>query len=78
MPSSRHGLGGPGLDELRWIKPVRPRDTLSVRVTVLEARRSRSKPDRGLVRQRVETLNQNGEVVMLWTGAVLVRCREAS
>jgi acyl dehydratase len=75
---SRHGLGSPGLDELRWIKPVRPRDTLSVRVTVLEARRSRSKPDRGLVRQRVETLNQNGEVVMLWTGTVLVRCREAS
>jgi acyl dehydratase len=73
---SRHGLGSPGLDELRWPKPVRPGDTLSVRVTVLETRRSRSKPDRGLVRQRTEALNQHGEVVMLWTGTVLVRCRE--
>jgi len=75
---SRHGLGSPGLDELRWVKPVRPGDTLSVRVTVLEARRSRSKPDRGIVRQRTEALNQHGEVVMLWTGTILVRCREAA
>lgn len=73
---SRHGLGSPGLDELRWFKPVRPGDTLSVRVTVLEARRSQSKPDRGIVEQRTEALNQHGEVVMLWTGNILVRCRE--
>jgi acyl dehydratase len=72
---SRHGLGSPGLDELRWLKPVRPGDTLSVRVTVLETRQSRSKPDRGIVKQRTEALNQNGEVVMLWTGTILVRCR---
>lgn len=72
---SRHGLGSPGLDELRWLKPVRPGDTLSVRVTVLEARRSQSKPDRGLVKQRTEALNQHGETVMLWTGTILVRGR---
>lgn len=72
---SRHALGSPGLDELLWLKPVRPGDTLSVRISVLEARRSRSKPDRGIVKQRTEALNQDGEVVMQWTGNVLVRCR---
>jgi acyl dehydratase len=72
---SRHGLGSPGLDELRWFKPVRPGDTLSVRVTVLETRRSASKPDRGIVTQRTEALNQAGEVVMLWRGTIFVRCR---
>jgi acyl dehydratase len=72
---SRHGLGSPGLDELRWFIPVRPGDTLSVRLTVLETRRSQSKPDRGIVKQRTETLNQDGAVVMLWTGTILVRCR---
>ena len=51
------GLAAPGIDELRWPNPVRPGDTLRVRVTVLEARLSRSKPDRGLVRSFVEVLN---------------------
>ena len=72
---SRHGLGSPGLDELRWLAPVRPGDRLRCRATVLEARRSRSKPDRGIVRQRVETFNQRGETVLAWTAAGLVRCR---
>jgi len=74
---SRHGLGSPGLDELLWLKPVRPGDTLSVRVTVLEARLSQTKPDRGIVKQRTETLNQAGEVVLRWTANILVRCRPA-
>jgi len=42
-------LGSPGGSELRWIKPVRPGDELSIRVTIREAKRSRSKPDRGVV-----------------------------
>ncbi|WP_144184063.1 MaoC family dehydratase [Elioraea rosea] len=75
---SRHGLGSPGLDELRWLKPVRPGDTLSVRVTVLETRPSQSKPDRGIVKQRTEAVNQAGEVVMLWTGTIMVRRRTAA
>lgn len=57
-------LGSPGVDELRWPKPVRPGDALSIRVTVLETRRSSSKPDRGIVHSLLETLNQDGEVVM--------------
>ncbi len=57
-------LGSPGLDELRWVKPVRPGDRLSLRVTVLKATPSKSKPDRGVVTSLVEVLNQSGEIVM--------------
>ena len=71
-------LGSPGVDELRWIRPVRPGDLLRVRITVLEARRSRSKPDRGLVRTTIEVLNQKGEVVMSHNAMHLFRCRNAS
>ena len=60
-------LASPGVDELRWLLPVRPGDELSLRVTVLEARPSRTKPDRGIVRSAVEVLNQRGEVVMTAT-----------
>ncbi len=72
---SRHGLGSPGIDELRWLKPVRPNDVLTCRATVLEVRPSRSKPDRGIVRQQIETLNQAGEVVLSWIGNGMVRAR---
>ena len=57
-------LGSPGIENLRWIKPVRPGDTLRGRFTVLEARPSNSRPDRGIVRSRGEMVNQEGEVVM--------------
>jgi acyl dehydratase len=57
-------LGSPGLDELRWLKPVRPGDQLSLRVTVLGAKRSKSKPDRGVVTSLVEAFNQADESVM--------------
>jgi acyl dehydratase len=57
-------LASPGVDELRWNKPVRPGDILSVRVTVLKTAPSKSKPDRGAVTSFVETINQAGEVVM--------------
>ena len=57
-------LASPGLDELRWLKPVRAGDTLSVRVTVLKTAPSKSKPDRGAVTSFVEVINQTGEIVM--------------
>jgi acyl dehydratase len=57
-------LGSPGVDEVRWPRPVRPDDVLSVRVTVLDARLSNSKPDRGIVTSLVEVANQRGELVM--------------
>ena len=56
--------GGPGMDELRWLRPVMVGDTLRCKITVDEARPSRSKPDRGSVRWRFETFNQRGEQVM--------------
>src|SRR5712692_3474948 len=51
-------VASPGVDELRWLEPVRPGDALSIRVTVLEARRSRSRPGEGIVRGFVEVVNQ--------------------
>ena len=70
-------MGSPGIDELRWLKPVRPGDTLSLRTTVLEVIESRSKPDRGLVRTFCELLNQDGEVVMTLKPVNFVRRRPA-
>lgn len=68
-------LGSPGVDELRWLKPVRGGDTLSVRVTLLEAERSRSKPEQGFIRALSEVLNQHNEVVMTMKSVGFVRCR---
>jgi len=68
-------LGSPGVDELRWSKPVRPGDTLSLRVTILETKRSRSRPDQGTIRSLVEVLNQHREIVMTMKGASMMRCR---
>ena len=62
--SHKASLASPGVDEIRWPKPVRPGDTLRIRITVLEARPSRSKPDRGIVRARVEAMNQKDELVL--------------
>ena len=68
-------LGSPGCDELRWSKPVFPGDQLSIRVTVIETRRSDSKPDRGIVQSFTEVLNQKKEVVMSVKMVNFVRAR---
>jgi acyl dehydratase len=72
-----NGLAAPGIDELRWPLPVRPGDTLTLQVTVEDARRSRSKPDRGLIQSRIELLNQDGAVVLSMKPMNLVRVRTA-
>ena len=61
-------LGSPGIDNLRWLKPVLPGDTLSVRLTVLEARPMASRPGVGLVLSRWEVLNQKAETVLSMQG----------
>lgn len=71
------GLAGLGLETIRWPQPVRPGDALSVRVTILEKRDSISRPEQGIVRYRVETLNQQGALVMEIFTAVLMRKRPA-
>ncbi len=70
-------LGSPGADELRWREPVRPGDTISIRVTILESKPSRSKPDRGTVSTYVEVMNQHRQVVMTWKGIGLMKRRGA-
>ena len=71
-------LGSPGVDELRWLQPVRPGDTLRATGEILDARASRSKPERGIVRYRMEVLNQRDEVVMSMTSAAIVRREPAA
>src|SRR6266545_2061247 len=62
--AAESSLGSAGLDELRWPNPVRPGDTLRVRATVVESRRSLSKPDRGIVKTVVEAASTGGATVM--------------
>lgn len=70
-----HTLGSPGIENVRWLKPVRAGDTLSYRVTVAESRPSASKPGVGLVKHRWEARNQAGELVLTLEGWILVRRR---
>jgi acyl dehydratase len=63
--------GSPGVDEVKWVKPVRPGDELSVRHIVLETRASKSRADVGIVRQKCEVLNQRDEIVMETEFAVM-------
>ncbi len=69
------GLGSPGIDELRWLGPVRPDDTLHVRAEVLDVRPSGSRPDRGYVTMSLATVNHRGETVMTFKTAIIVARR---
>lgn len=68
-------MGSPGIDEVRWLRPVRPGDVLRARTEVLECRPSQSKPDRGVVRTRHALVNQRDEVVMTMVGLGMYRRR---
>ena len=61
-------LGSPGVENLKWLKPVRPGDTIRAQRTTLEVRASASRPEMGLVKTRWEVFNQNGEQVMAMEG----------
>jgi acyl dehydratase len=65
-------LASPGVDDLRWPNPVRPGDTLRIRVAILEARLSRSKADRGVVRATIEAINQKDELVLSMVGISII------
>ncbi|MBL8839821.1 MAG: MaoC family dehydratase [Alphaproteobacteria bacterium] len=71
------GVIGAGVDELRWPRPVRPGDTLSVVSEVVESRVSKSRPEQGIVRVRHTTVNQNGEAVLEIIGNHVVPRRPA-
>lgn len=68
-------LGSPGVDSIRWLRPVRPGDTLRTRMTILATRPSGSKPDRGVINSKWEVFNQNDELVMTMEGMGMYRRR---
>lgn len=69
------GLGSPGIDELRWVKPVFPGDELRVEVELMSKRRMKSRPDMGLSKSKQTVFNQHGEIVMTMIGNGLIRVR---
>lgn len=71
-------LGSPGVDHVKWLKPVRPGDTIRAMRTVLESRRSASKPDVGIVKTLWEVFNQNDERVMTMEGYGMFKVRGAA
>ncbi len=70
-------LGSPGVDEVRWLQPLRPGDTLRARFTILETRASKSRADMGILRSRSEVFNQRDELVMTVIGVHLIGRRPA-
>jgi acyl dehydratase len=72
------GILGVGFDDLSWPRPVRPGDELHAISEILDVRPSKSKPDRGMIRVRTTTFNQNNEPVMVFTGNLLVPRRPVS
>ena len=72
------GLGSPGIDELRWRRPVFPGDTLHVRGKIVDKTESRSKPEMGSFRTETVVTNQNDQPVLTFTSIVLIRRRAAA
>lgn len=72
------GLGSPGIENLRWLKPVYPGDTLRCESEVLEKRRSGSRPEMGIIQSRMTVFNQHDEPVMTMRSAGLIRVRDES
>ena len=68
-------LGSPGIDQLRWTKPVYPGDTLRCETELIEKRRSASRPEMGIFKSQVRTFNQNDELVLEMISKALIRTR---
>ena len=75
VETEQAGLGSPGVDELRWLRPVYPGDTLHVHSRIVEVRPSRSKPEIGSFRSATTVTNQDGAAVLSFTSIVLIRRR---
>ena len=76
MRGRRRGLGSPGVDQLRWKKPVYPGDTLRCESEVIEKRRSASRPEMGIFKSALTVFNQNDEPVMTMVSNGLIRTRD--
>jgi len=68
--------GAPGTDQVNWLKPLRPNDELDLHYTVLDSRRSKSRPGIGIVRFRFEMTNQDGDTLMTQEGPIMFGCRD--
>jgi len=76
--SKQAGLGSPGIDELRWLKPVYPGDVLRLETEILSKRASRSRPEMGSIESQVRVFNQDGVAVMSMKSIGLIRTRAGS
>ncbi len=76
MNEKSAGLGSPGVDQLRWKKPVYPGDTLRCETEILEKRRSASRPEMGIFKSRIRTFNQHDEMVLEMISNALMRTRD--
>lgn len=76
MNEKSAGLGSPGVDQLRWKKPVYPGDTLRCETEITEKRRSASRPEMGIFKSHIRTFNQNGEIVLEMVSNALIRTRD--
>jgi len=75
MVNRTHSMGAPGVDEVRWLKPLRPNTQVRVRATVLETRAPKSRPDFGFVKCLFEMLDQHDDVITTMTSPLMVRRR---
>jgi acyl dehydratase len=75
--STKSSMGSPGVDEMRFVQPVRPGDVLKLRVSIMSTRKSQTKPDRGVLQFYEEIVNQNGEVVLSLKGWGMNHTRES-
>lgn len=71
-------MGSPGVDQIRWTQPVKPNDSLRLRMKIVDVKRSTSKPDRGMIWFDNELFNQHGQVVLTMKGMGMNRCRNAT
>ena len=76
MNEKSAGLGSPGVDQLRWKKPVYPGDTLRCETEILEKRRSASRPEMGIFKSRIRTFNQHDDMVLEMISNALIRTRD--
>ena len=78
LNTEQAGLGSPGIDELRWLKPVYPGDTLRCETELLDKRPSNSRPEMGSYRSQMQVFNQHDEPVMRFISIGLIRVRDAA
>ena len=76
--NAQASLGSPGMDELRWLRPVYPGDTLSMETELIEARRSASRPEMGITKSRMTVFNQDGVAVVSMIANGLIATRPAA